>query len=832
MCTVSQSIRKFLASKADSHNGPDLLSRWNVDIETQVLVDTTGAQEVEGKKGIWTDGVDEWWHIRMPKKADRNPTFNDHHLRWSLEKHALAVGATGWDWKNRRSLWVGFDFDALVGHKAGLSSAELDAVKEAAMSVPWVEVRNSTSGSGLHLYVLFDAEGIPTANHTEHARLAKAVLPVLSGAAGHDFDAAVDVCGHVLWIWHKKMTAENGGFALVKAAEATFSADSLPDDWRKPSEPKAASSAPKRVKTAASSAAYSRALEAMQRIASKDNADGSRRLFACACRGVEHDLSDADIVRAVREYEESHPFPREWSDSEILNRVRDAEGRVIRGSALDDKPELIVSDGDLAKLSQATWSLIRVVNDPPTLFRYGGLPIRIEHDDNGEPTPKAIQFDQMRHHLAQWIRFVTYDMSGTRKNCLPPSYLVKDLLATPNMSLPILDRITEVPVFAENGTIETLPGYSSVSRTLYLPQEGFTIPLIPLNPSADEVKAACEMICTELLGDFPFVSDAERAHAVALLLLPFVRSIINGPTPLHLFEKPAPGTGATLLVNALSYPATGHPIATMTEGRDEDEWRKRLTSKLRTSPAFLVIDNLRASLDSAAVASAITSPAWEDRLLGASQILRIPVRCAWVATGNNPKLSFEIARRTVRIRLNAKVDQPWVGRDFRHPDLMEWVARKRSELVTAALTLVQAWIANGRPSGTTSLGMFEGWSRTIGGILQVAGIGGFLANRNEFYAAADEEGAGVRALIEGWWAQHKDTPVATKDLLALAREPLASELGTGGEHSQLIRLGKKLHELKDRTYQIELPSNLTVPLSIQTAGKRAGGNLWSLALAA
>jgi hypothetical protein len=163
---------------------------------------------------------------------------------------------------------------------------------------------------------------------------------------------------------------------------------------------------------------------------------------------------------------------------------------------------------------------------------------------------------------------------------------------------------------------------------------------------------------------------------------------------------------------------------------------------------------------------------------------------------------------------------------------MEWVARKRSELVTAALTLVQAWIANGRPSGTTSLGMFEGWSRTIGGILQVAGIGGFLANRNEFYAAADEEGAGVRALIEGWWAQHKDTPVATKDLLALAREPLASELGTGGEHSQLIRLGKKLHELKDRTYQIELPSNLTVPLSIQTAGKRAGGNLWSLALAA
>ena len=36
----------------------------------------------------------------------------------------------------------------------------------------------------------------------------------------------------------------------------------------------------------------------------------------------------------------------------------------------------------------------------------------------------------------------------------------------------------------------------------------------------------------------------------------------------------------------------------MTEGRDEDEWRKRLTAKLRNSPQFLLIDNLHRRLDS------------------------------------------------------------------------------------------------------------------------------------------------------------------------------------------------------------------------------------------
>ena len=31
------------------------------------------------------------------------------------------------------------------------------------------------------------------------------------------------------------------------------------------------------------------------------------------------------------------------------------------------------------------------------------------------------------------------------------------------------------------------------------------------------------------------------------------RALIDGPTPLHLVEKPTPGTGATLLVDVLTF---------------------------------------------------------------------------------------------------------------------------------------------------------------------------------------------------------------------------------------------------------------------------------------
>ena len=95
------------------------------------------------------------------------------------------------------------------------------------------------------------------------------------------------------------------------------------------------------------------------------------------------------------------------------------------------------------------------------------------------------------------------------------------------------------------------------------------------------------------------------------------------------------------------------------EARSDDEWRYRITAVLRQVEPFLLIDNLHPPLKSPHVAAAITSTIWEDRKIGSSETVRLPVRCAWVATANNPVLSDEIQRRTVRIRLDAGVEKPW-----------------------------------------------------------------------------------------------------------------------------------------------------------------------------
>jgi hypothetical protein len=821
MATLIDSIQAFLNSQLADHNGPDLLARWTGEMETQVNV--IPGQPVEDKPSWWTDGKEIWWPIRIPKNAKAEPTFKDYELRWSLDEHAEGIGMTGWNFVERYSLWCGFDFDNCIGHVKGLSVEELDRVKEAAVAVPWVEARKSTGGGGLHLYAFVDR--FPTDNHTEHAKLAKAILKKLSEETGFDFKSRLDVCGGNMWFWHRKMNPENQGLALIKAAERKLAAEEIPSNWR--------NELPKPVpKPAASSGQTARpnvlasAVAAMMRMKKRDENDGSKRVLFYACRGVEYDLSDADIVTAVRACEKVMPLPRECSDEEIVRRIRDAEHKVQRGSARARRPELIVTSPDLDKLTTEVWKHVADANDPPSLFRYGGYPVRVERDDNDEPIPRPLTADHLRHHVAQWIDFRR--QAGTEVvSCVPPMYLVKNVLATPDLPLPILDRITEAPVFAPDGELQTTPGYHTASRTMFAPKGDFVVPTVSAEPSEADVAIARDLIMTELLGDFPFIDDAEKAHAVGLMLLPFARSLIRGATPLHLFEKPSPGTGATLLTDALTFPATGHPVATMTEGGDEEEWRKRLTAKLRTSPTFLLIDNLRKKLDSAALAAAITSPAWEDRILGVSQMVKLPVSCGWLATGNNPSLSGEIARRTVRIRLNAKIDQPWLRENFRHPNLMGWASENRGRLVWAALTLIRAWLVKGRPRGGKTLGMFAEWSHIMGGILQNAGIRGFLANLTDFYDRADTEGAAWRGFLAHWWKDHSTDKVQAKDLLDLARESTGINLGMGGDQSQKIKLGQLLSGLRDRVFNVEV-SGAVVPLRVDEVGTKARATVWQL----
>lgn len=232
---VTKAIVDFLTAKRPDHPGKDLLDRYlehGTNMETQTNVAAGNGEPVHGKRATWTDGSNEWWNLRIPKNAMDEPTFRDYKLSWPLELHADGIGSTGWDWKKRVSRWLGFDFDALTGHAAGVGVDDdaLREVQKAAEALPFVEVRKSTGGKGIHLYVYVDE--IPTQNHTEHKALARCILGMMSSETGFDFASKIDCCGGVMWIWHRKLTMENQGLHLLKPAEKILGIDDLPSNWK------------------------------------------------------------------------------------------------------------------------------------------------------------------------------------------------------------------------------------------------------------------------------------------------------------------------------------------------------------------------------------------------------------------------------------------------------------------------------------------------------------------------------------------------------------------------------------------------------------------------
>jgi putative DNA primase/helicase len=474
---------------------------------------------------------------------------------------------------------------------------------------------------------------------------------------------------------------------------------------------------------------------------------------------------------------------------------------------------------DLETITRQAWSALEETNDPPRLFLHGGVPSRLSLDRDGRPRLEVLTVDRMRHELARSAYWFTENQEGQKVDAKPPLDVVRDILATPNPPLPVLDRIVEVPTFGPDGTLQTEPGYYPASRCYHAPVGNIGFPPIPMKPSPVDVEMARTLMYDYMFSDFPFKSEADKAHAVALFLLPFARDLIDGPTPNHLIESPVPGTGKGLLADVALQPALGRNIAVIAQARDGDEWRKRLTAVFREARAAVIIDNVNRALDSGELAAALTAINWQDRILGESDIIQMPVRCIWVTTANNPAISTEIARRSIRIRLDAQVERPWDRNTFKHLDLRSWVDEHRRELVWSALILIQNWLSLGRPMCVAKpLGSYERWSQVMGSILMFSGISGFLENLDELYENADTEVSGLSQFVAAWREKFSDKEVGVGDLFPLTAGIDLNIEGTT-EQAQRISLGRLLSRQRDRIIE---------GYRITVLGKKQRATLWRL----
>jgi len=491
-----------------------------------------------------------------------------------------------------------------------------------------------------------------------------------------------------------------------------------------------------------------------------------------------------------------------------------------------DVPTVYVNDHDRA--TRDAWRVLSAANRDEDatefIFRYGDAPCRFEYNDEGKLAPGVLNSDRMRLRLNQIANWKRKEGAKVTAMTGAPRDVVSMVLAVPNPPLPLVTTLVDVPVFTPKGKVVTEPGYNADAKLFYSPARGLDVPTVPQRPKQADLERARELIVDELLADFPFKGDADRAHAVCMFLQPFVRSLIDGETPLYLSDAPTPGSGKGLLVRACSMVALGGEPTLMMPGPDEAEWRKRITSTLLSAPSIVLLDNITTMLDSGAFSALLTAPHWTDRLLGLNRNVTLPNRAEWVISGNNVSMSTELTRRTVRIVLDSGEEHPEdrPGNTFRHPDLLGWArGEARGELIWAALVLGRYWVVKGRPPGRETMGSYEAWARVMGGILRTAGIDGLLTNRLEQRDQTGSEREQMITFLDAWNGAHGSTRMKASDVSEAAWKVLG--IDAWGDRAP-VAMGFKLKQYADRPFDgLVLRRAKREDGSLATRGKSA---LW------
>ena len=435
-------------------------------------------------------------------------------------------------------------------------------------------------------------------------------------------------------------------------------------------------------------------------------------------------------------------------------------------------------------------------NDPPTLFVRDGQLTRVEYDESNVPKLKSIGANALRGMMARSATWVKHT-DKTTVDCPPPKDVVDDLMALGGWAgVPPIVSVTLCPVLSPSGTLRREHGYDPESR-FYVASPG-TWPTWE-----GSLESARDFLMVDLLGDFPFATEADRANALAMLLLPVVRPAIDGPTPLHLLDAPVQGSGKSLLAEVCLMATCGDTITTTPGTTDEEEWRKKILAALLDGRPYVWVDNVTRMVRAEALDIVLTSRYFSDRRLGLSETVTVPIRCTWIMTSNNAEISRDLVRRTCWVRIDPQVERPEERPEasYRHPNIKLWVTRNRGQILAAICKLVEAWTDAGSPAyNGQKLGSYEAWCKTIGGILEHAGVAGFMGNMEQLRVSANSAETAWEGFMMRWWEKLGVEPVKAGDLREMfeSDSDLAGMLGNGNESSRTTRLGHLIRKRVDR----------------------------------
>lgn len=420
---------------------------------------------------------------------------------------------------------------------------------------------------------------------------------------------------------------------------------------------------------------------------------------------------------------------------------------------------------------------------------------------------------KIRVALQKMLRFV-----GKSGNTVePPKSVCENILAFADTKVPSMRYVARLPYVTPRETIHSQPGYDFASKIMYSPNVPFGE--IPATPTVAEFRSAVYDLWAGF-EEFPFDSPSSTAMMFAMLFEPFLKPLITGPCPMYAIDAPPFGqaSGKSLVAQTVGAIFTGNSECLATWPQKEDELPQRIADHLISGDPFVAFDNIRGRVDNRDLAQLLTSTHWPHRLKFHDGVIKLTNSATWCMSLNGATFDRDLARRTVMIRLDAKVLNAHERKSFKRPQPY-WALANRARLVRCAMTVIAYWLSIGKPKVAVTFASYESWSRWV---LPVVAQMGFSQREIQLGVDAakekDTETQEFLEFIEKWSDQYTSTPAKAGLLVDVCvKHGLFRDL-TRGDRGQAARnLSRMLKALNGRVVGTYVLKHLTTGFQLLPA---------------
>ncbi len=381
-----------------------------------------------------------------------------------------------------------------------------------------------------------------------------------------------------------------------------------------------------------------------------------------------------------------------------------------------DLPIIILPWGKVS-ITETAVNLFTRMAESKAFFVRGGRVTQIKQRDDSMLALEIVDAEEARSEFEKVGKLFVWrasDRGDVLKPTVCPADTAKALLASKEAKelLPVVSGLINCPVLYEHGGILAVACAGYDPQTKRLVTAGENPPVVPVETGVKSL--------LELLAEFRFQSEGDKARAVASILAPALKlgGFIKGRVPADVAEADQSQSGKTYRqkVVAAIYNERVSLVTNRQGGVGSVD--ESLSQQLVAGRPFIQMDNFRGRLDSQNLEAFLTAEGtFPCRIPYKGEILIQPEDFFILLTSNGVDTTRDFANRSSIIRIR-KQNAGFKFRKYEEGDLLAHVRANQAHYLGCVFAVVRKWHELGKQKTNETRHDFREWVQVLDWIVQ------------------------------------------------------------------------------------------------------------------